>query len=61
MHILSWLKTELPDYWPNREKLVHILEYLAAVGQCQHNAALEWSADAAVAAVVAGAVRNDHI
>ncbi|WP_129673425.1 anti-phage-associated DUF1156 domain-containing protein [Candidatus Chloroploca sp. Khr17] len=56
---LNWLKTELPDYWPNREKLIHILEYLAVLGNV--STMPHWCADAAAAAVVAGAVRNDHI
>ncbi len=56
---LSWLKTEVPDYWANREKLVHILEYLAVLGNV--STMPHWRADGAAAGVLAGAVRNDHI
>lgn len=56
---LHWLKTELHDYWGNREKILLILDYLAAlraVASMPH-----WREDAEFAALVAGAVRNDHI
>ena len=52
---LTWLRTELPDYWPQREALTAILRYLAAL-QSDH-----WRADAAAARLLAGAVENDHI
>lgn len=56
---LNWLKTELPTYWQVREKLIHILEYLArlgAVGSMSH-----WRNDAGAAQLLAGVLRNDHI
>lgn len=56
---LHWLKTELPAYWQAREKLIHILDYLArlsAVTTMPH-----WRQDATAARVLAGALRNDHI
>lgn len=56
---LNWLKTELPTYWQVREKLIHILDYLArlgAVGTMNH-----WLTDAAAAQLLAGVLRNDHI
>jgi hypothetical protein len=28
---LDWLKTELPDYWASREKIVRLLDYLAGL------------------------------
>ncbi len=52
---LNWLRTELPDYWPQREALTTILQYLAAPG-IDH-----WRKDAAAARIVAGAVDNDHV
>ena len=52
---LTWLRTELPDYWPQREALAAILRYLAAV-DVDH-----WREDAAAARLVAGAVENDHV
>ena len=52
---LTWLRTELADYWPRRESLVAVLRYLAGV-EIDH-----WREDAAAARVVAGAVENDHV
>jgi len=56
---LNWLKTELNDYWQAREKLIHVLDYLArlsAVATMAH-----WQKDADAAQVLAGALRNDHV
>jgi adenine-specific DNA methylase len=56
---LNYLKTELPDYWSQRAKTVHILGYLARL---QHVAGMEhWRKDAEAAALLAGAVQNDHV
>jgi putative DNA methylase len=56
---LNWLRTELPDYWSNRERIVHILGYLAAL---EHVSAMKrWRKDGHAAALLAGAVRNDHV
>ena len=52
---LTWLRTELKDYWPRRETLVGILRYLGAI-QIGH-----WRDDAKAAGLVAGAVENDHV
>ena len=52
---LTWLRTELPDYWPQREALAAVLRYLAAL-QIDH-----WREDAQAARLVAGAVENDHV
>ena len=52
---LTWLRTELPDYWPQREALTGILRYLAAL-DIDH-----WREDASAAQLVAGAVENDHV
>ena len=52
---LTWLRTELPDYWPQREALAAVLRYLAAI-DVDH-----WRADATAARLVAGAVENDHV
>lgn len=58
--VLYYLYTELKDaYWPNRARLLGVLDYLAAL---RHAAALEhWCKDSAGAALLAGAVRNDHV
>ena len=52
---MTWLRTEIGDYWPLRESLVAILRYLAAV-DIPH-----WRTDADGARLVAGAVENDHV
>ena len=52
---LNWLRTELPDYWPQREALTTVLQYFATIG-IDH-----WRKDAAAARIVAGAVDNDHV
>ena len=52
---LTWLRAELPGYWPQREALAAVLRYLAALD------ADHWREDAAAARLVAGAVENDHV
>ena len=52
---LTWLRTEVDDYWGQRESLAAVLGYLARL-DTDH-----WSGDAAAAHVVAGAVDNDHV
>ena len=52
---LTWLHTELTDYWPQREVLIAILRYLAAL-DIDH-----WPVDADAARRLAGAVENDHV
>ena len=56
---LNWLRTELPDYWASREKVVHVLDYLSALRYAAPMA--HWQKDAAAAGLLAGAVRNDHV
>ncbi|MFZ5449961.1 MAG: anti-phage-associated DUF1156 domain-containing protein [Thermodesulfobacteriota bacterium] len=53
----DWLKTELADYWNQRQKLITVLHYLAAMGIKSEN----WRQDGEAARLVAGAVENDHI
>ena len=52
---LTWLRTELPDYWNRRLYLTPILRYFADL-EIDH-----WRQDAAAARLVAGAVENDHV
>ena len=52
---LTWLRTEIGDYWGQREALASVLRYLARL-DIDH-----WNDDAAAAHVVAGAVENDHV
>ena len=52
---LTWLRTELPDYWHQRESLTAVLRYFARV-DIDH-----WHQDATAATLVAGAVENDHV
>lgn len=57
---LDYLHTELRDvYWSNREKITGVLEYLALL---RHSGSMEhWQKDSQGAALLAGAVRNDHV
>jgi hypothetical protein len=53
---ITWLKTEVKDYAANRQRLIEVLEFLAALRQVasmQH-----WHNDAKAAGLVAGALRN---
>lgn len=52
---LTWLRTELPDYWNRRDALTTLLRYLSVLDS-DH-----WRQDAAAARLVAGAVENDHV
>lgn len=56
---LVYLKTELPDYWNQRAKVIHILDYFAMLAQVDSMA--HWRADAEAATLLAGAVRADHV
>lgn len=56
---LNWLHAELPDYWASREKVIHILEYLSRLRYA--SPMVHWEKDASAAALLAGAVRNDHV
>lgn len=55
----NWLKTELPDYWQVREKIIHVLDFLAALRRV--SGMTYWEKDAEAARLLAGAIRNDHI
>jgi hypothetical protein len=57
---LNYLHTELKEaYWSNRERITGVLDYLAAL---RYAASMEpWRKDSAGAALMAGAVRNDHV
>jgi adenine-specific DNA methylase len=53
---LTWLKTECPGYATGRDRLIQILEFLAAL---RENASMShWHKDAAAAGWLAGALRN---
>jgi adenine-specific DNA methylase len=53
---ITWLKTEVNDYRGNRQRLIEILDYLAAIA---NNASIEhWHRDAHAARLLAGALRN---
>ena len=52
---LTWLRTELTDYWPRREFLVAVMRYFASL-EIEH-----WREEAVAARILAGAVENDHI
>jgi adenine-specific DNA methylase len=57
---LNYLKTELEkDYWNQRAKLADLLTYF---GRLAHVTGLDhWQADATAAALLSGAVQNDHL
>jgi adenine-specific DNA methylase len=52
---MTWLKTEVKDYWAQRESIVALLEYLSRL-PIEH-----WAGDTAAARLLAGAVDNDHV
>lgn len=53
---ITWFKTEVKDYAANRQRLIDLLDYIAALGK---NASLEhWHKDAHAAGLLAGALRN---
>ncbi|MGH8501567.1 MAG: anti-phage-associated DUF1156 domain-containing protein [Gammaproteobacteria bacterium] len=52
---MTWLKTEIADYWSQREKIIALARYLAGMPMPH------WQRDAAAARLLAGAVENDHI
>jgi adenine-specific DNA methylase len=52
---LNYLKTELRDYWAQRENLAEILGFLGKL-PIPH-----WTKDAEAARLLAGAVENDHV
>ncbi len=53
---ITWLKTEVKDYASSRQRVIEILEFLAARRQ---NASLpHWHKDAEAAGLLAGALRN---
>ena len=49
------LKTELSDYWAQRENLAAMLGFIGRL-RIPH-----WLSDAAAAKLLAGALENDHI
>ena len=56
---LTWLRTELPNYWTNRIRIAEILEYLANLSHT--DPMTHWKKDSHAARLLAGAVRNDHV
>lgn len=45
-------------YWRLRERFVHLLDWLAALGNTEEMA--EWAEDSESARILAGRLRNDH-
>jgi adenine-specific DNA methylase len=52
----AWLKAEVKDYWSHRKTLIALLQYLS---RFQHSLPT-WEQDAKAAALLAGALENDH-
>lgn len=53
----DYLKTELPDYWASREKVIHLLDYLAALRRV--SGMERWRAAAEYAGMLSALVRDD--
>lgn len=56
---LNWFKTERTDYWQVRERIISILDYLAAMGRVSDMP--HWRKDTEAVCLLAGALRNDHV
>ncbi|RMH11775.1 MAG: hypothetical protein D6698_15925 [Gammaproteobacteria bacterium] len=56
---LNYLKTELSDYWGSREKILHLLDYLAVLRHVGDM--VRWLTPAKNAEILAALVRGDHI
>lgn len=52
----TWLKAEVENYWAQRKTLIALLHYLS---RFQHSLPT-WQADSQAAALLAGALENDH-
>jgi putative DNA methylase len=52
----AWLKAEVKDYWSHRKTLIALLQYLSRF----HHTLPNWQSDAKAAALLAGALENDH-
>jgi hypothetical protein len=52
---LTYLKTEVADYWTHRDTLTGMLAFLGRL-PIPH-----WSTDAGAARLLAGALENDHV
>ncbi len=53
----QWLYAELPDYWGNRQRIIHLLRYLET--RCERIE--HWQDDVAAARVLRGFVENDNV
>lgn len=53
----QWFYAELPDYWGNRQRIIHLLRYLET--RCEHIE--HWHEDVAAARVLRGFVENDSV
>lgn len=52
---LTYLKTEIPDYWSQREILAEMIAFLGRLPMPR------WADDAEAARLLAGALENDHV
>ncbi len=53
----NWLHNELPDYWGNRQLILHILTFIVRhVEHIEH-----WSLDMEALSLLMGRIENDHI
>ncbi len=52
----NWLRTEVPDYWSQRQTLIEIFQYLETMSiKLPH-----WQKDSSAASLLKGALENDH-
>jgi hypothetical protein len=53
----NYLKTELPDYWNQRQLIIHLLDYLASFQMTLES----WREEGDLARLLKGAIQNDHV
>jgi putative DNA methylase len=56
---VNWLRTELPDFWNLRARLIELLDYLARLSIDRPMA--HWKNDSHAAELLAGALRAAHV
>jgi hypothetical protein len=56
---VNWLRTELPDFWNLRTRMIELLDYLARLPMARSMA--HWECDGRAAELLAGAQRAAHV
>jgi putative DNA methylase len=52
---LNYLKTEIPDYWAQRENMIEMLRFIGKLPMTH------WTTDVEAAHLLAGTLHNDHV